>query len=197
MRFRSCASRPTESIRAVDRTAAVGAFTDGSEATFLALRRDPLADPSAFREIAHRFVRGTLVPEPTVAPQKPSLAEELVQIVMQEDLDAAIATYHEWRRDRPNDFDFGEPQLNALGYALLRHDRAADALRIFALNAEQFPHSPNSWDSLGEAQLAAGDLAAAKQSAQRVLDLLPEVHGYPPELRAQLETTARERLAAK
>jgi hypothetical protein len=186
----------TETIRAASHTSAphMGTLSEGAEATFLALRRDPLLDPSAFREIAHRFVRGELIPEPAAVAQKPTLAEELLQIVMHESVDAAIAKYSEWRRDRGHDSDFGEPQLNALGYALLRHDRAADAVRFFALNAEQFPHSPNAWDSLSEAQLAAGDKAAAKTSARRVLELLPEAHGYPEKLRTQLEATARQRL---
>jgi hypothetical protein len=193
----------TESIRAASRAGAhrpsteFGALTPGSEATFLALRKDPLADSLAFREIAHRFVRGELVPEPAVEPEKPTLAEELVVIVMHDGLDAAIRTYHEWRRDRPNDFDFGEPQLNALGYALLRHDQTADALRVLALNVEQFPQSPNAWDSLSEAQLAAGDRAAAEESARRVLELLPQAKGYPPEMRAQLEGIARGGFASE
>jgi hypothetical protein len=189
----------TESIRAASLSSSpqTGTLTEGAEATFLALRRDPRKDPAAFREIAQRVVRGELVPEPAVAPQKESLADALGDLVMHESLDAAIAKYHEWRRDRADDFDFGEPQLNALGYALLRHGMAADAVRIFALNAEQFPHSLNVWDSLGEAQLAVGDRAAAEKSAQRVLQLLPEAQGVPPEVLAQLEATARKRLASE
>jgi imidazolonepropionase-like amidohydrolase len=186
----------TGTIRAATHSSSpdMGTLTKGAEATFLTLRRDPLLDPSAFREIAHRFVRGELIPEPAEVVQKPTLAEELLQIVMHENVDAAIAKYSEWRRDRPHDFDFGEPQLNAVGYALLRHDRTDDAVRFLAFNAEQFPHSPNAWDSLSEAQLAAGDKAAAKNSARRVLELLPEAQGYPEKLRSQLEATARQRL---
>lgn len=205
----------TESIRAVLRTKShdvdaspagtrtkshdadaspAGTLANGADATFLALRRNPLADPSAFREIAQRFVRGHLVPEPTVVPPKPSLADALGGVAMHEGVDAAIARYGEWRRDRPDDFDFAEPQLNALGYALLKHGRAADAVRIFALNAEQYPASPNAWDSLGEAQLAAGDPEAAARSAERVLAILPAAHGYPAAAKASLEATARKRL---
>jgi hypothetical protein len=188
----------TETIRAAAGASSnAGTLIVGSEATFLALRRDPLVDPSAFRDIAHRFVRGELIPEPAVPPQRHTLAEALLEVVMHESLDAAIAKYREWRRERPHDFDFGEPQLNALGYALLHHGRAADAVRIFALNAEQFPKSPNVWDSLGEAQLASGNRAEAEKSAQRVLDLLSGAHDYPAELRSQLETTARKRLSGE
>ncbi len=187
----------TESIRAVVRSRDVGTLEPSAAATFLALRRDPSEDPSAFRDIAFRFVRGELVPEPTLTPDPPTLAEELLNVVMHESLDAAIAKYHEWRRERPGDFDFGEPQLNALGYALLHHGRAADAVRVFALNTEQYPRSANVWDSLGEAQLAAGDRAAVEDSARRVLSLLPDAHDLPPTLRSQLEATARARLAGE
>jgi hypothetical protein len=191
----------TESIRAVLRTktrdvdaSPAGTLQNGADATFLALRSDPLADRSAFREIAVRVVRGHVVPEPTVAPPKPSLADALGDVVMHESLDAAIARYREWRKERPDAFDYSESQLNALGYALLKHGRAADAVRIFELNAEQYPASPNAWDSLGEAQLAAGDREGTARSAERVLAVLPGAHGYPASAQASLEATARKRL---
>ena len=190
----------TESIRAVMEGKGkpppnAGTLRVGEPATFLVLKRDPIAYPAAFGEIANRFVRGEPIPEPDVPEEKPTLADELVQIAMHDGVDAVVATYREWRRDRPDDFDYGEPQLNALGYALLEHGRTADAVTILELNAEQFPRSPNAWDSLAEAQLANGDRVGAAQSSRRVLQFLPDAKGLSPELRAQLAKSADERSA--
>ncbi len=54
--------------------------------------------------------------------------------------------------------------MNRLGYALLEEKRLGAAVGIFRLNADAFPKSPNAWDSLGEAQAAAGDREAAIRS---------------------------------
>jgi CubicO group peptidase (beta-lactamase class C family) len=67
-----------------------------------------------------------------------------------------------------------EGEINSLGYHLLnaRHD-APGAVAVFAFNAARFPRSPNAHDSLGEAQLAAGDRASAILSYRKVLELDP------------------------
>ncbi len=78
------------------------------------------------------------------------------------------------RREEPDRWDFSEQQLNALGDALLQHDRIADAIAIFVLNVDMFPESFNAYDSLGEAYMMNGqrDLAIAKY--QRSLELNPD-----------------------
>jgi hypothetical protein len=50
----------------------------------------------------------------------------------------------------PNGYDFSEPELNGVGYALLGRRDIAGAIRVFELNAQQFPMSSNVFDSLGE-----------------------------------------------
>jgi len=56
---------------------------------------------------------------------------------------------------------------------VLRKDDVKGAIKIFTFNAEQFPDVANSWDSLGEAYMKAGDMEAATRSYQKVLDLNP------------------------
>lgn len=43
-----------------------------------------------------------------------------------------------------------EPQVNALGYALIEHDELEKALFLFRVNVDKHPSSANAWDSLGE-----------------------------------------------
>ncbi len=63
--------------------------------------------------------------------------------------------------------------LNAAGYHLLGAGRQADALEAFRVNTEIYPDSWYVWDSLGEAQLAAGQRAEGVASYRRSLALNP------------------------
>jgi CubicO group peptidase (beta-lactamase class C family) len=68
-----------------------------------------------------------------------------------------------------------EGEINSLGYhALLGRRDAPAAVAVLAFNASRYPKSPNVYDSLGEAQLAAGDRDAAILSYQKVLELDPK-----------------------
>jgi CubicO group peptidase (beta-lactamase class C family) len=65
-----------------------------------------------------------------------------------------------------------EAELNSLGYYLLGRDKRA-AIAVFSFNVARFPRSPNVYDSLGEAQLSAGDRDGAARNYQKVLELDP------------------------
>jgi tetratricopeptide (TPR) repeat protein len=66
-----------------------------------------------------------------------------------------------------------EAQLNDVGYDYLRAKKIPEAIATFELNADIFPDDWNVWDSLGEAQLGSGDLAAAEASYGKSLKLNP------------------------
>jgi tetratricopeptide (TPR) repeat protein len=66
-----------------------------------------------------------------------------------------------------------EAQLNDVGYDYLRAKKIPEAIATFELNADIFPDDWNVWDSLGEAQLGSGDLAAAETSYRKSLKLNP------------------------
>lgn len=63
--------------------------------------------------------------------------------------------------------------LNRQGYRLLEHRRPAAAVQVLALVTALHPDSANAWDSLGEAQRAVGDVAAARAAYRRVLQIDP------------------------
>ena len=102
--------------------------------------------------------------------------EELAEIHEAEGIDETVAAYRELRERfyGRGAFDFGENVLNMFGYRLLEQGKAADAVAIFQLNAEQFPESANVWDSLGEGYLAAGDRERSIESYEKSLALDPE-----------------------
>lgn len=49
-----------------------------------------------------------------------------------------------------------------------------DALKVFELNAKEYPESFNVWDSLAECHMRAGNKEKAKKYYQKSLELNPE-----------------------
>jgi CubicO group peptidase (beta-lactamase class C family) len=109
-----------------------------------------------------------------VEPRQPrkSLVDELQTV--EGDGAAIVARYRELRRQKPDEYDFREPELNILGYTLLRNGRTADAVEVFKLNVEMFPQSGNVYDSLGEAYAAAGNRELALTNYRKSLELDPK-----------------------
>lgn len=108
-----------------------------------------------------------------VEPPKRPVGAVLSEIIAAQGVEAAEARYRALREAEPGAYDFGEAQLNMLGYRLLKRGEVAGAVRLAELNAEAFPESWNVHDSLGEAYLAAGDRERAASSYGRALTLHP------------------------
>jgi tetratricopeptide (TPR) repeat protein len=68
---------------------------------------------------------------------------------------------------------FAEAQLNLLGYYHLLSGRANEAIQLFKLNTVAYPASANTFDSLGDAYLAAGQNELALRMSEKSLELLP------------------------
>jgi tetratricopeptide (TPR) repeat protein len=64
-----------------------------------------------------------------------------------------------------------EATLNIIGYRLLNGGATAAAVDVFQFAVESYPQSANAWESLSEAQEAAGQKAEALQSARKALSL--------------------------
>jgi len=94
-----------------------------------------------------------LDPELELARPLPSIATEMNRIVESDGADAAIEAYAELKTDHADDYDFGESELNELGYLYLNRGRMAEALAVFKTNVEAFPESWVVHDSYGEALL--------------------------------------------
>lgn len=66
-----------------------------------------------------------------------------------------------------------EGDINLWGYRLLSEGKTRDAVAMFAFNTRRHPKSGNAFDSLGEAQRAAGDKAPSIASYRQSLALDP------------------------
>ena len=85
----------------------------------------------------------------------------------------AIGMYKELRQEDPAQPDVRENRINRLGYALLNENKIHEAIALFKLNTEWYPQSANTYDSLGEACLKAGDKELAIENYAKALQLNP------------------------
>jgi tetratricopeptide (TPR) repeat protein len=75
-----------------------------------------------------------------------------------------------------------EAELNAYGYQLVGQGSFDKAIKIFKLNTERHPESPNAWDSLGEGYALKGDKTNAIKNFKKSLSMNP-----PANVRANSE----------
>lgn len=103
-------------------------------------------------------------------PKRP-VAEALLPLITEKGIEAALQSYRALKQS--DDYYVSEGQLNALGYRLLGMKKVREAIEIFKLNAEAYPHSANVYDSLGEAYMTSGDKELAIRNYQRAVELNP------------------------
>ena len=105
---------------------------------------------------------------------KKSIASQLVQIIDKngiQDIDKAYSTF---KREKKEDYDFSENQLNELGYHYISKEEYENAIAVFKLNIEAFPYSWNAYDSYAEALLANGKRKLAIDNYKHSVLLNPE-----------------------
>ena len=86
-------------------------------------------------------------------------------------VDRAAKLYHELKASSPAIYNFDERELDVLGYQLIHAKKFKEAIRIFQLNTEVYPHSSNAYDSLGEAYLDDGNKLQAIVNYQKAVQL--------------------------
>ena len=91
-------------------------------------------------------------------------------------VDTALNHYQDLKKkySEKGAYDFSERALNDFGYEVLGKKDTAAAIRVFTLNAQVFPKSPNVWDSLAEAYLKSGDSKMAKRYYEKSLKREPK-----------------------
>lgn len=103
-----------------------------------------------------------------------SISQAIGLIIRTQGAEAAIKQYHELKKSKPGVYDFGEPELNTLGYILLSEGKIKEAIEIFKLNVAVYPQGFNTYDSLGEAYLANNERELAIKNYKRSLELNPQ-----------------------
>jgi len=109
-------------------------------------------------------------------PRK-SIAETLSETIASGGIDAATKQYHDLKTAEPAIYNFGESELNNLGYGLIRAKKFKKAIRVLQLNVEAYPQSSNVYDSLGEAYMDDGNKPLAIANYRKSLVLNPKNRG--------------------
>ena len=106
---------------------------------------------------------------------KRSIAEALQSEIASRGAAAGVVRYRELKASpEAAGYDFGEQELNQIGYELLQQGKVDDAIEIFKLNVEAYPQSANTHDSLGEAYARKGEKELAIASYRKSLELDPK-----------------------
>jgi len=103
----------------------------------------------------------------------PPTQEQFVRILAGGNIDTALAIYDKYHELYPDRLIVPEGTINMLGYRTLASGRVEAAIRLFKMNTEAFPNSSNTWDSLSDGYLAAGDTEKAAECMRKVLETLP------------------------
>jgi cytosine/adenosine deaminase-related metal-dependent hydrolase len=82
--------------------------------------------------------------------------------------------YSQLKEHQPDSNLISEDYINNLGYGLMRSGKIKDSIDILKLNAEAYPQSANTYDSLAEAYMNNGDKALAIQFYRKALEVDPK-----------------------
>jgi tetratricopeptide (TPR) repeat protein len=202
---------PMEALQTATRNAArfmkrendLGTVETGKLADLVLLNDNPLEDIGNTRKIEAVVAAGRLFTRASLDEMlskvdaicnRPSIAQRLLEVLKTNTAEVALAEYHQLKASHFEAYDFGEGELNTLGYQLLGMKRIEDAAKILELNTEAYPQSSNVYDSLGEAYMIDGRRELAIQNYEKSLRLDPKNTNAVEklkELKAQNQQTAK------
>lgn len=137
------------------------AYLEGDATARKYLKNDPEKN-SIPPHLFEMHVREALHPAANI----PDFARELAT----EGFDKATEIYVKAKSRDPG-FSLPERDVNRWGYELLGSGNVSKAVAVFTLNTAMYPESSNSYDSLAEAEEAAGDKQAAISNYRKSLAL--------------------------
>jgi hypothetical protein len=100
----------------------------------------------------------------------------------------------ETKRRDPKVVLFPEGEMNQFGYQILQSGAAGHAVWLFQLNVDTYPNSANTYDSLSDALVAAGNRKEALLNAEKALEVLERDKSVPDEFRAAIKESAEKKI---
>jgi tetratricopeptide (TPR) repeat protein len=87
-------------------------------------------------------------------------------------INKGIKLYQKLKKDKSAVYNFSEEsELNSLGYEFMNENLIESAIKIFNLNVNEFPNSPNVYDSRGEAYFNKKNYLLSKKDYLKVVEL--------------------------
>jgi tetratricopeptide (TPR) repeat protein len=105
---------------------------------------------------------------------KRSIAEILLETVVEKGIESAISQHQTLRRDEPDRYDFSEAELGRLSFLLLDMDRAEDAVQVLKLSVEAYSQSFKPYYHLAVVYREMGERELAIVNYRKSLELNPE-----------------------
>jgi CubicO group peptidase (beta-lactamase class C family) len=109
-----------------------------------------------------------------IASHSRDLGEDLTIIRALRGLQTALDSYQRAKSTSFAGLRHDANTLNNLGYSLLGEKKFADAIQVFQLNVAEYPQDANTYDSLGEAYIDAGERDLPIQNYEKSLQLNPK-----------------------
>lgn len=128
---------------------------------------------SRYLTAIRKAVDNILHDTPYTLPKLP-ISRVIAKTILAKDIQSAIQQYHQLKKSSPDKYNFGERELNALGYRLIQLEKVVEAIEIFKLNVELFPKVWNTYDSLGEAYMLNGNVKLSIVNYKKSLELNPK-----------------------
>ncbi|MEP7346120.1 MAG: hypothetical protein ABI877_12665 [Gemmatimonadaceae bacterium] len=137
-------------------------------------KRDFLA-PALYTPMSSTDYRNNVDPAMRAIHSAPnaSLREQLAAAALRGDSTGAARIVAQAQSDTLFRFRRLESEINALGYELLNRKQTAPALLVFRVGANAYPRSANTWDSLAEALILAGQRDAGIAMYRKALSVDP------------------------
>ena len=125
----------------------------------------------------------------------PPTREQFAGLLRGGHLDTALAIFAHFHEVEPERVLFDEGTVNMLGYRTMQSGDTETAIRIFLMNTKAYPKSCNSWDSLSDGYLAAGDNENAIATMRKALEVMPLDTTNPEQLKEQVRTKCEQTIA--
>jgi len=113
---------------------------------------------------------GLCAQEEESQPMK-SAAEVMAKFIKENGSIAARDKFKELVTLKDVDYSFKEKEFLKVGYDLLQAGKTVDAIEVFKMTAEVFPHSYNTYMSLGRAYRKIGDYEKDRKSVEKAFEL--------------------------
>lgn len=133
-----------------------------------------------------------LPPPPAAAGSGPGA--EFWAAVTRAEYARARAVFDAARTSNPHAVLFVEQDMNLKGYEVLQNGDTNGAIALFTMNVDAYPASANTYDSLSDAYLAAGNRAEALRLAEKALAALEADTQTPEEFRRAIRESAEKKI---
>lgn len=98
----------------------------------------------------------------------------LHKLIQAKGVETAKTSYKQLFETGAGRYNLQEDELNKLGYYYLNHGKIEWAIEVLKLNTESYPGSANTYDSLAEAYMQAGENAKALKNYRKSLEMNPD-----------------------